>query len=815
MQETAFKKEYFMDDKTISVAGMRRLGSTAGLFISQGPVVFPYSLTPVSVESEENIAIVREAMKSDRMVAMFPVYNYTGHGVPTELPAIPVFRAGGDTLSRVGVLCRIVRELQLPDGSLKIVVRGVKRIGYELLETSGNGSLRVQYYSIEEDARANTEYENLARIKMIVSMFHELSAMLQNFPEEVQAAMENNTLPSRQADVLADALHFSMDEKVTLLALTELSKRLELLAVLVTRELEIASLGLRIQNQVQESMGDSQREFFLREQLRIVKRELGEESRGGDIAFLENKLSETELPENVEEVVRNELERLECLPTSTPEFHISFAYVNWLLDCPWCKFTEDRLDCEVARKVLEEDHYGLEDVKERILEFLAVLQLRKGEQSSKAPILCLAGPPGVGKTSIGQSIARAMNRKFIRVSLGGVRDEAEIRGHRRTYVGAMPGRIIQNLKRVGSSNPVFMLDEVDKLAQDFRGDPGSALLEVLDPAQNHSFNDNYIELGFDLSKVFFIATANSIENIPGPLRDRMEIINVPGYTSLEKREIARRYLVPRQISECGLNSKQLSFRVAGIDSLIKFYTMESGVRELERVIARVCRKVAKSIVSSDDEDKKYIVDNALISGLLGKKRYLPDGLRKDRKQGYALGMAWTGAGGAVLPVEILNIPGGKGNLKLTGSLGKVMQESAETAFSFVRSIAGKYGVEPEFFNTNDFHIHVPDGATPKDGPSAGVTLVTALISLISSRLVCGALSMSGEVTLHGHVTAVGGIREKVTAACQAGVKTVILPEENRKDADELPEEIKSKVKFHFVTDCEQVLAVALEKDNAK
>ena len=357
-----------------------------------------------------------------------------------------------------------------------------------------------------------------------------------------------------------------------------------------------------------------------------------------------------------------------------------------------------------------------------------------------------------------------------------------------------------------------MLDEVDKLAQDFRGDPGSALLEVLDPAQNHSFNDNYIELGFDLSKVFFIATANSIEGIPGPLRDRMEIINVPGYTSLEKREIARRYLVPRQIAECGLVGKQLSFRVAGIDSLIKFYTMESGVRELERVIARVCRKVAKSIVSSDEEDKKYIVDNALISELLGKKRYLPDGLRKDRKPGYALGMAWTGAGGAVLPVEILNIPGGKGNLKLTGSLGKVMQESAETAFSFVRSIAGKYGVEPEFFNTNDFHIHVPDGATPKDGPSAGVTLVTALVSLISSKLVCSALSMSGEITLHGHVTAVGGIREKVTAASQAGVKTVILPEANRKDAEELPEEVRNNVKIHFVTNCEQVLAAALEKE---
>lgn len=789
---------------------MRKLGSTAGLFVLRSQVVFPLSLTPISVDRDENISIVQEAMKTDRLVAMFPVYNYTGEGVSVELPEIPVFKADGEVLSKVGVLARIVRELQLPDGSIKIVVRGIKRIEYEALKKGADGSLQVQYHSLEEDVKGNSEYENIARIKMILSMYHELAAMLQNVPEEVQAALENNSLPGRQADVLADALGFTMDEKVAILSMTDITERLDLLGILVTRELEVASLGLRIQNQVQEAMGDSQREFFLREQLRIVKRELGEESRGGDIAFLENKLLDTELPENVEETVRTELERLECLPTSTPEFHISFAYVNWLLDCPWCKFTEDRLDCDVAREVLEEDHYGLKDVKERILEFLAVLQLRNGEQSSKAPILCLVGPPGVGKTSIGQSIARAMNRNFIRVSLGGVRDEAEIRGHRRTYVGAMPGRIIQNLKRVGSSNPVFMLDEVDKLAQDFRGDPGSALLEVLDPAQNHSFNDNYIELGFDLSKVFFIATANSIENIPGPLRDRMEIINVPGYTSLEKREIAKRYLAPRQISECGLKAKQISFRVTGIDDMIKFYTMESGVRELERIIARVCRKIAKSIVSGNN-DEKFVVDSALVAELLGKKRYLPDGLRKDRKPGYALGMAWTGAGGAVLPVEILAIPGGKGNLKLTGSLGKVMQESAETAFSFVRSIAKKYNVEPEFFNTNDFHIHVPDGATPKDGPSAGVTLVTALVSLISDRVVRNALSMSGEITLHGHVTAVGGIREKVTAASQAGVGTIILPEENRKDADELPEEIKKKVVFHFVRDCESVLKLALEE----
>jgi ATP-dependent Lon protease len=405
-----------------------------------------------------------------------------------------------------------------------------------------------------------------------------------------------------------------------------------------------------------------------------------------------------------------------------------------------------------------------------------------------------------------------MNRNFIRVSLGGVRDEAEIRGHRRTYVGAMPGRIIQNLKRAGSSNPVFMLDEVDKLAQDFRGDPGSALLEVLDPAQNHSFNDNYIELGCDLSKVFFIATANSIDGIPGPLRDRMEIIRVPGYTALEKREIAKRYLVPRQIKNCGLDSKMITFRTGAVDELVKFYTMEAGVRELERVTGQICRRLARKIVEKDEKFAgKITVDKSLVVELLGKHRFQPDGLRRDSKPGYALGMAWTGVGGTVLPIEILAIPGGKGQLKLTGSLGKVMQESAETAFSFVRSIAKDYGVEPEFFNTNDFHIHVPDGATPKDGPSAGITLTTALVSLISGRLVKSATAMSGEITLHGHVTAVGGIREKVTAACQAGVKTVILPEENIKDAEELPEEVRSKITIHHVKDARKALEILLEK----
>ena len=798
-----------MDNKTISVAGLRKLGTAAGLFVLRHPVVFPFSLSPVNVETEENSEVLREAMADDRTIAMFPQYNYTGKNVPTKLPMIATVTFGDSKLGRVGVLARVVRELRLPDGSSKIVVRGLRRIYCELIEVGTDGIPRVQYRNADEDMSENTDNANIARAKSILNCFHELSTMV-NQPEELVNAIEGAGVPGRVADILADAMHFSNDEKVTLLGLSDIGERLDLLAVLMARELEIAALGLSIQNQVQEAMGDSQREFFLREQLRVIKRELGEEPRGGDIAMLEKKLQDADLPENVESTVKNEIERLECIPTSAPEYHISYSYVNWLLDIPWNKYTEDRLDCAVARKVLEEDHYGLEDVKDRILEFLAVLQLRQGDPKSTAPILCLIGPPGVGKTSIGQSIAKAMNRNFIRVSLGGVRDEAEIRGHRRTYVGAMPGRIIQNLKRAGSSNPVFMLDEVDKLAQDFRGDPGSALLEVLDPAQNHSFNDNYIELGYDLSKVFFIATANSIDGIPGPLRDRMEIIRVPGYTALEKREIGKRYLVPRQIKNCGLEGRNISFRSGAVDELIKFYTMESGVRELERVTGQVCRRLARRIVENDERfTGKVTVDKSLVVELLGKHRFQPDGMRRNSKPGYALGMAWTGVGGTVLPVEILAIPGGKGQLKLTGSLGKVMQESAETAFSYVRSIAKEYGVEPEFFNTNDFHIHVPDGATPKDGPSAGITLVTALVSLISGRTVKASTSMSGEITLHGHVTAVGGIREKVTAACQAGVTTVILPEENKKDAEELPEEVKSKITIHFVKEAGKALEILL------
>ena len=490
-------------------------------------------------------------------------------------------------------------------------------------------------------------------------------------------------------------------------------------------------------------------------------------------------------------------------------FFFSYTYLNWLLDIPWNVYTEDRLDCAAASEILEEDHFGLDDVKKRILEFLSVLQLKQNDPDNKAPILCLVGPPGVGKTSLGQSIARALERKFIRVSLGGVRDEAEIRGHRKTYVGAMPGRIMQNLKRAGSSNPVFMLDEVDKLARDNHGDPGSALLEVLDPSQNTSFNDNYIEIGYDLSHIFFIATANMLEGIPGPLLDRMEVIRIPGYTSIEKREIAKRYLIPRQIKANGLKASKVKFNAGAIDELISFYTMEAGVRELERVTAQVCRRIARKLVTGEIDPEEVIrISAKTVQELLGPRKYLQDSAVECHDPGYAVGMAWTAAGGTILPIEIAAIPGGKGNLKLTGSLGKVMQESAETAFSLVRSVASEWNVDPEYFNTNDFHIHVPDGATPKDGPSAGVTMTMALLSLIQKKCLKSYVSMTGEVTLHGKVTAIGGLREKCVAALRAGIREVILPEENRKDFEELPDQVKEKLTFHFVKNFREAMKAA-------
>ncbi len=790
------------DPKVISVDGIGGPKPdaeliSAPLLATREPVIYPFSLTPLLIEGE-NVAALRQAMESNRLLALFP--ELPSDEELEQLPFQVTFRLFSyeeKRRSAVGVLVRVVKELNFPDGSIRIVVRGIRRVTCVMLNRNEGEPPMARCRTLPELPRGD-EVENQARQKSLTVLFQELAGMLPGLPEELQLAVFNAGTPGRFADLLADALNFSYAEKLLLLFHADVHARLEALAVFMNRELEVLKLGMKIQNEVHQAMSQSQREFFLREQLRTIQQELGEDSRNPDIIEIERRLGELTLPDRVTEVVKKELSRLELIPQAAPEYHISYTYINWLLDVPWLTCTDDRLDCSEAARVLDADHYGLKDVKERILEFLAVLQLHGG-QERKSPILCLVGPPGVGKTSLGQSIARAMNRNFVRVSLGGIRDEAEIRGHRRTYVGAMPGRIIQNLKKAGSANPVFMLDEIDKLASDVRGDPASALLEVLDPAQNNAFSDHYLEVDYDLSKVFFIATANLLDTIPGPLRDRMEIIRLPGYTSFEKREIARRYLVPRQIRENGLTRQQVRFHLSGIDELIDYYTREAGVRELERVIGQVCRKIARRIVEGElAADAVTAVNPKLVHELLGGRKFLRDEVEGATVPGCATGMAWTSCGGVILPVEIIAIPGGKGNLKLTGSLGKVMQESAETAFSLVRARAAAWKIEPEWFTGHDFHIHVPDGATPKDGPSAGVTLSMALVSLLTGRPLRPRLAMTGEITLTGRVTAVGGIREKVIAALRAGVTTVMLPLENRKDADELPEEVRSKLEIHFV-----------------
>ena len=782
----------------------------ARLFELRDQVIYPYSLTPVPV-TDENAAALAAAVNDNRLLAIFPeVPSRADLGNFPLTLSLHTFEFRERTRSAIGVLVRVVKQMTFPDGSRKAVLRGIRRIQCSHLRIEGDVVVAGCREAPDELA-PSAELE--ARRRSVMLSFQELAGLLQNMPDEVQMAVLNAPTPGRFADTVADALNFSHAEKVVLLSQCAVGKRLEILSVLINRELEVLRIGVKIQSEVHEAMSQSQREYYLREQLRTIQRELGEETANPDVAELRKRLDSGDYPDEVKDAVNKELERLELIPQSAPEYHISYNYMLLLLELPWKTFTEDILGVKRAAEVLDEDHYGLEEVKKRILEFLAVMQLRhENGDECRAPILCLVGPPGVGKTSIGRSIARAMGRKFIRISLGGVRDEAEIRGHRRTYVGAMPGRIIKSLKRAGSGNPVFMLDEVDKLAHDFRGDPASALLEVLDPEQNNTFADNYVEIAYDLSKVFFIATANDLDGIPGPLRDRMEIIRLPGYTAFEKREIARRYLLPRQLKENGLDAALVKIPLPTIDYLVENYTMEAGVRELERTCGKICRRLVRHYLEEDSAAPKIKVDTKLAHELLGARRFRPERATATyRAPGYAIGMAWTGCGGVILPVEAAMLPGGKGELKLTGSLGKVMQESAAAAFTVVRGFAPEWGIAPETFTGNDFHIHVPDGATPKDGPSAGVTMVSVLTSLLLDRPLRPHLSMTGEITLQGRVTAIGGVREKVVAALRAGIADVVMPKDNTEEYAELPEAVRSKINVHFVSDCRGLLNTVFEE----
>jgi len=772
----------------------------------QGMLVFPYTLTPMVIDGEEKVKMVKKSTGDNRLIAIFPEVPSPEEisNESIELKADTVIHKE-KTITKIGVVARIVKMLNFPDGTVRVLVRGLKRVIYEK-PYKGNQDIDCIIYK-NFKSKADDSLESSAMLKNAINQFQKIISFSPNFPEELKIAILNLDDNVRLVDLIADTLNIDFVEKLSLLTQETLHERLQTLMILLNREVEVLHLGSEIQSQVHNALSRSQRDFFLREQLKTIRHELGEDNKTPDIIAVEKKLETLELPELVSKTVKKELERLSVIPQASPEYHVAFNYIDWLVSVPWMIYSKDRLDVNEAAKILEHDHYGLEDIKERILEFIAVLQLKNDR---KAPILCFVGPPGVGKTSLGQSIARAMERKFVRMSLGGVRDEAEIRGHRRTYIGALPGRIIQGLKRVGTANPVFMLDEIDKLGNDYRGDPSSALLEVLDPAQNKSFNDHYLELDCDLSSALFIATANILDTIPPALRDRMEIIRLPGYTGFEKKQIAKKYLVPRQLKDNGLKVKQILFRMSAIDEIIDYYTREAGVRDLERTIGKVCRKIATGIVRDNTVlDKRVDVDPDLVRKHLGPRMFILDEAEKYSDIGVATGMAWTSVGGTILPVETTMMPG-KGNLKLTGSLGNVMKESAEAAFSFIRSHGKTLKIKQSVFENNDFHIHVPDGATPKDGPSAGITMTVSLVSLLTNRMVKPELSMTGEITLRGKVTAVGGIKEKVIAALRSGINTIVMPTENKKDLADIPDKIKNKLKFHFVDNAQEAFKIVFD-----
>ncbi|MFQ3549461.1 MAG: endopeptidase La [Armatimonadota bacterium] len=767
-------------------------------------VLFPMVVMPLIVSRDSSMKLVDDAVVSEsRIIAVSALKNSD-----IESPKC-------NDIHSVGVAAAIHTMLRLPEHQ-RLIVQGLKRIRIkECIQNEPYVKVKVEEIPevIDYDESNMTEIEALRR--NIADAFQKVVSLSQNLPDELQSIATAMTKPSMLADTIALHLPIKVSEKQELLETPGTRERMKKLLAILMREVEVLELGSRIQNQVHTEMGKTQRDYYLREQLKAIQRELGEgDEKTLEIDELAEKVNNAMLPPEADKEARRELDRLSHMPPQAPEYTVARTYIEWLVNLPWNKHTEDDLDIKRVHSVLDQDHWGLDKIKDRILEYLSVRKFKK-EGDIRHPILCFVGPPGVGKTSLGKSIARALGREFVRMSLGGMRDEAEIRGHRRTYVGALPGQIIQGIKRAGYNNPVFMLDEIDKVGQDFRGDPSSALLEVLDPEQNSTFRDHYLEVTFDLSKVMFITTANMLDTILPPLRDRMEILELAGYTEQEKLEIAKRHLVPKQLNEHGLKKgKHISFLQSGLSEIIRGYTREAGVRNLERQIASVCRKVARKFAEGNEELIK--ITPAMVHELLGVPRYTYESL-EDRtdEPGIAVGLAWTPTGGDVLFVEATKMEGGK-QLTITGQLGDVMKESAQAAMSYVRTHAQELGIKSDFYKTSDVHLHVPAGAIPKDGPSAGVTMTTALASLFSGRKVKPRLAMTGEITLRGKVLPVGGIKEKVLAAHRAGVNTVILPKENQKDLlEDVPEDVRKDLKIHFVDHISQVLDIALEPEIRK
>jgi ATP-dependent Lon protease len=755
-------------------------------------VTFPDTLTPLAVGQPRSIRLIDDVLSGERMIAM----------VASRDPDLD--EPGPDDIYEVGVAGVVARMLKMPDGTVRVLVQGVERvrIGDFVAE---DPYLIARISSLPDEVKPSPELEALTR--NVQTTFSEIIEQIPYLPEELQLAVTNLDDPSALSHVIAGALRISTEEKQELLEEVHVDRRLRRLSEILARELEVIQLGSKIQSQVQSEMDKGQREYYLREQLKAIQQELGEgDEQQAEINELRERIEAAELPEGARKQADRELGRLEKLPPAAAEYGVIRTYLEWLVELPWSNRTEDNLDLRHAREVLDTDHYDLEKVKDRILEYLAV---RKLNPRSHGPILCFVGPPGVGKTSLGRSIARALGREFERISVGGVRDEAEIRGHRRTYIGAMPGTIVRALRDAGSRNPVFMIDELDKMGADFRGDPSSAMLEVLDPAQNDSFRDHYLDLPFDLSEVMFITTANTLDTIPPALRDRMEVIQLSGYTTDEKLHIAKRYLVPRQQAENGLRRGQASFADPALKAIIEEYTREAGVRNLEREIGTVCRKLAREIAEGNGKGKAS-VSARRARELLGRRRFFAESRRRTKDPGVSTGLAWTPVGGEVLFVEATAMPG-TGKLTITGQLGEVMRESAQAALSYVRGHLAEVAPKAadDWFATHDLHIHVPAGAVPKDGPSAGVAMAVALASLVSGRAVSGDVAMTGEITLTGQVLPVGGLKEKSLAAQRAGIKRVILPERNEGEIAEIPQHERGELEFVYVDRIEKALDAAL------
>ena len=760
-------------------------------------VIFPYMIIPLFVGRDISVKAVEHALNTNRLILLLTQKDFN-----IEVPE-------PSDLYNIGTICMIMRMLRLPDGRLKILVQGISKAkALDFYQSEVFYMAKIE--KIEDEAIKEITIEHEALIRTVKDQLEKVISLGKNILPDAMVIIENIDEPGRLADLIASNLGLKSDQAQEILEINNPIERLKKINEILNREIQLLTIQQKIQKDAKNEIDKTQREYFLREQLKAIQRELGDiDEKAEEITEFRKKIEEAKMPEKVKEEAEKQLKRLERMHPESAESAVIRTYLEWLTELPWSRSTEDRLDIKSAKDVLDKDHYDLEKVKERILEYLSV---RKLKDKMKGPILCFIGPPGVGKTSLGRSIAKALGREFVRISLGGVRDEAEIRGHRRTYVGALPGRIIQGIRQAGKNNPVFMLDEIDKLGMDFRGDPSSALLEVLDPEQNNSFVDHYLAVPFDLSKVMFICTGNIADTIPSALKDRMEIIYLSGYTEEEKLQIAKKYLIPKQIEEHGLNPSILKISDKAIRYIITHYTREAGVRNLEREIANLCRKVAKYI--AEGKKKKFYVTAQKVPKFLGAPKYLPEEELKKEEVGVATGLAWTEAGGDVIYVEA-TIMKGKGNLILTGQLGDIMKESAQAALSYVKSKAKELKIEEKLFSNSDLHIHVPAGAIPKDGPSAGITMASAIASVFTGKPLRKDVAMTGEITLRGRVLPIGGLKEKLLAAKRMGIKTVIIPKRNKKDLEELPKYVKEGMKFILVESMDQVLRHIFSKTKTK